>query len=328
MLKKIFLLIVAALCAIALSETIVTQVLRFPPYGVAQKVRYRIGGETWSNIREPGARVYNVENKTHTHANNYGLPGNDIINLDNPVVLLGSSLVEALQHKPEELASSVFENEIRKADPTIDVLNLGYSGHDPYDSYFRLKYFEKKLGFRSEKILLVVGSDPVGWFARHPKPLSFQLPEYFGAVNDNPLVNAQIKLRNCSSLVELFVRGLIKGKAEKNLVTEEHQNSVKQSGITPADTVLKLSDEMQQCLRAFRKDYMSFTVISISGDDKFNAALSEFCDANRIEDIFIPVIKPEYLIGGAGHLSKSGNHTLGVQLANKYQKILAFERFN
>lgn len=323
--KKAVLIILALVTAALITEAVISSLIRYPAFGVLYKVRYRVGGETWSNIRKPHTKYYNVENRTLTNYNNYGLPGKDIDDLHNPIVLLGNSLVEALQYKPEYIASTVFENALRKNDPTTDVVNLGCSGHDPYDSYFRLKYFEKKLGMNTEEVLLIVSGDAVNWFKRHPQPFRFELGPEFGKVNNNPLVKLQIKLRNSSSLIEVIVKGILKDITGDNR-GDELEQAVKQidgSEQGMPDSRYDLSQEMQDCLIAYSKDYDGFIVVSISAEGAFNSTLENFCRENQIECIFVPILKPENLINGAGHINHKGNQELGSQMAHEYLKLRA-----
>ena len=298
---------------------LVSHVLQYPDYGVLQKVRYRKGGATWTNIRQPNAEVFNVEGNTTTSLNNYGLPGSDIVNFDNPVVLLGSSYVEALQYQPEEIASSIVEDEIIVFEPSIDVVNLGCSGHDPYDSYFRLKYYVKAQKFNPKQVILIIDSDYEKWFARHPKPLNFELPRNFGERNQDALVNLQIKLRNASSLVNLYVNGLIKTDDEPPENTEHSDDGTSKA----APNGMKqpyFGPELKDCLLAFDREYENFKVVSILDSKAFDLALRGFCENNRIEYEYFPLTTPAYLIGGAGHLNKQGNEALGKALAEYIKK--------
>lgn len=283
------------------------------------KVRYRKGGATWTNIRQPHAKVFNVEGGETTHLNNYGLPGSDLLNLDNPVVLLVSSYVEALQYQPWEIASSVLEDEITVMEPSYDVVNLGCSGHDPYDSYFRLKYFEKTLHLDTERVILIVNSDNRSWFDRHPKPLSFGLPRNFGEQNRDSMVNLQIELRNMSSLVNLFVNGLLKTDEDPledndnsdDFTTKAAPNEMKQP---------YLGSELRECLLAFNSEYDDFQVVSIFASEVFDLALKRFCANNGIEYEYLPLTTPDFLINGSGHLNKQGNRALGKALAEYIKK--------
>lgn len=322
--KKVILLFLAFLASFALTELVIGNLFAYPAFGVSQKARYRKGGAVWSNIRQAHARVFNVENRTFTKYNNYGLPGNEIVNLDNPVVFLGDSQIEALQHSPEKIASSVFENKLREADPSYDVINLGSSGHDPYDLYFRLKFFERRLGFKTENVILLISRDAVNWFARHPKPFNFEQDGDFGQINDHPVMNLQIKLRNASSLLELLIQGLIKGKAGEN--DEEARFTDNWNKEATDFTAVGISKELRACLSAFEREYADFLLVSMSADLGFNLNLEKLCVEQGIELISVPVLKPEYLIGGAGHLNEKGNRFLGVELAKKYITIQANPR--
>jgi len=203
--RSIFLLFSALIISLLINEVIVAKLLRYPSYGVIFKVRYRKGADRWTNVPKPYAKIYNVEGDVLTHYNNLGLPGVNVKNRANSIVVLGTSIVEALQFKPDQIATSLFQMKLTESGSNKSVLNLSCSGHDPYDSWFRLQYYEKMLGFKSQEILLVLNSANTLWFTRHPKPFDFSLASDFGYTNNSFFPRALIKLRNTSSLAELYI---------------------------------------------------------------------------------------------------------------------------
>jgi len=309
--KRILLIIASIVLAFGTTELIVAHCIGYPPYGVEYKVAYRVGGSTWTNIRKPNAKLYNVEGKTITWVNNLGLPGSEIDNFETPIVLLGSSYVEAFQYEPNDIASSLFQNRLYELGYRRPVLNLGCSGHDPYDSWFRLKYFENKLGFQASDVILVINSDNQDWFARHPQPFTFDLPEGFGRKNDNFKMALAITARNSSSLVEIFAKTLLKGDG---LDGDDQAVNNKQDTIQKAEHDYQLSREMKDCLKAFSNDYPRFMVVSTAGDVQFNSALEEYCRSLDIKISIAPLNNPHFMIRGAGHLNRDGNNALADAL--------------
>lgn len=95
--RRVFQLFFALTLSLLISELFVAKVVGYPVYGVRYKVRYRKGAETWTNIRKPHSQVYNVEGRIKTSFNNLGIPGVDVKRIVNPIVVLGSSYIEALQ---------------------------------------------------------------------------------------------------------------------------------------------------------------------------------------------------------------------------------------
>ncbi len=210
--KRASLLILAFILSALISEAVIAKLVRYPAYGVEYKVAYRSGGATWTNVRKPHSKLFNVEGKNLIQVNNYGFPGSDIDRIEDPTVILGSSYVEAFQYKPEEIASSLFSDKLKAIGVTESVLNLGCSGHDPYDSWFRLKYYESKHSFQPKDIILVINSDNESWFARHPQPFDFSLPASFGKKHDGRFMNMVISARNLSSTVEVFAKNILESE--------------------------------------------------------------------------------------------------------------------
>lgn len=309
MFKKTLLLILSFIIAFVITDFIIGDIVNYPAYGVKFKVKYRKGAETWSNIRIPYTKVLNIEGKTKTHYNNLGIPGSDVTNLNNSIVVLGSSYVEALQFDPDDIATSFFQRRLAEEGEDISVINLGCSGHDPYDSWFRLKYFEKYLGFKTNDVILVLNSDNTEWFSRHPKPLDFSLSPNFGEVNNSKIVRATFFVINHSSFISLLAQGL---KSKNNGQTNENEK------IEIQDTSQGISLEMKECLDKFSAEYQNFVVISILNDNMFNKDLAEYCLQKSIPCLMQPLAKPEFMLNGAGHLNKKGNEELGLLLYKAY----------
>ena len=142
--KKALLLFLALFIGIITSESIVKLVIKYPKYGVENKVHYRNNGEFYTNIWKPYSKYWSVEGGNHIfQRNNLGLQGLDVLNLveKSMIVILGSSYIEANQVPPQKIASQIFSDKIGDK---FNVVNLGKSGHYPIDSWFRLKYFENQ----------------------------------------------------------------------------------------------------------------------------------------------------------------------------------------
>jgi len=307
--KKTLLLILSFTIAFVIVEFIIGDIVNYPAFGFKFQVQYRKGADTWSNIKVPYAKVLNIEGKTKTHYNNLGIPGSDVNNLNNTIVVLGSSYVEALQFDPDDIATSFFQRRLAEEGEDISVINLGCSGHDPYDSWFRLKYFEKYLGFKTNDVILVLNSDNREWFSRHPKPLDFSLSPNFGEVNNSKIVRATFFVINHSSFISLLAQGL---KSKNNGQTNENEK------IEIQDTSQGISLEMKECLDKFSAEYQNFVVISILNDNMFNKDLAEYCLQKSIPCLMQPLAKPEFMLNGAGHLNKKGNEELGLLLYKAY----------
>lgn len=321
--KKFVLLILSGLLAFSIVEIIVSKGFHFPSYGVSYKVRYRRDEGVWTNIRKPKARIFNVEGRTVTQLNNVGLPGQDIVNLDHPIVLLGSSYIEGFQFPPQKIAGTIFENDLRLENPISTVINLGCSGHDPYDSYFRLKYFEKILDFHTSDIILVLNSDNRAWLARHTQPLQFELPKDFGCINTNQREVLQIYIRNLSSFIELITKGIIKHKAEAGPENEEPAFINRELASSNENSPLSFTESLKNCLHVFQSQYEGFITVSLCDDISFNTQIDEFCRKEGIAFFVFPLVMPKYRINGAGHLNEEGNELLGHFLSRSYRAFKA-----
>ena len=297
-----------------ITEFVVARCIGYPSYGVEHKVAYRNGGMgPWTNIRKPFSKLYNVEGKTHTWVNNFGLPGTDIESLDSLVVVLGSSYVEAFRFKPVDIASSVFKTQLDSLGYKKHVMNMGCSGHDPHDSWFRLKYFEDKFNFRTEDVVLVLNSDNTEWFKRHKYPFDFTKKSSFGQINTRAKIKAMILARNASSQVELLAKAWKKTGDDSEDVSPIGDDS-RYEVFHFQNSDYRLSKEMVDCLNVFSSEYTGFKVLSTYSDAGFNNALKSYCDENGIGSYFLPMSGHQFMIGGAGHLNKNGNVALASAL--------------
>lgn len=234
----------------------------------------------------------------------------DIKSLDSLIVVLGSSFVEALQYDSEQIATSVFQRELDKSGSSKQVMNLGCSGHDPYDSWFRLKYYEQKHGFNTQDVILVINSDNQDWFNIHPRPFQFEKPSWFGSVNSSLTNFVKSTLRNTFSTAELTARALKSdGEAETGEETK-NEGSIKSPQVT---------EDLKSCLLAFSQTYDRFKVLSIMSDSAFNSDLASYCETQDIDCTIQPVLFPQNMIDGAGHLNLQGNLLLGKTLYSSYR---------
>lgn len=319
-LTRFMMLCMSALAGLLITEFLIRTVVGYPTYGIKYKVHYRNGAETWTNIRKAHAEQFNVEGRTKTKYNNYGLPGIDISHLDGCVVVLGSSFVEALQIQPENMATTLFQKNLKKKGALNQVINLGCSGHDPYDSWFRLQYYEKALGIDTEDVILVINSDNRSWLTRHKSPLDFDLFHGFGEINQERTTGLMILARNTSALVELVAATLKTGRSKDRNVGISVQTSRK---LIPDAGVM--TPEFVDILNAFDRKYEEFRVISIVNLPSFNHSLTEFCLSKNIPCQVEILLKPELRIGMSGHLNSKGNKALGDALTRLFYNNISSE---
>jgi hypothetical protein len=193
-----------------------------------------------------------------------------------------------------------------------NVVNLGCAGHDPYDSWFRLKYYEDYLGLEVQDVILVLETPYTSWLSRHPTPLVFEKPDFFGCENTSLGSKLQVYLRNSSSFIELMAQLMRLSDKENENEAPMPLDSMSQIAADP------LSQEMIDCLLTYQSSYPRFLVVSISSDSNFNQSLSEFCIGQSICCRIENLRKPEYLLDGIGHLNIKGNQALGRLMTQAY----------
>lgn len=311
--KKTILIILAIILSLVLSEPVIKNVLKYPTYGLQYKVHYRIGAEYWTNVWKPHSKYWNVEGGNVVYSrNNLGFPGKDVnTKLENRIAVLGSSYLEAYQINPDKIACSVFSDLLSQKGMARGVYNLGCSGHDPYDSYMRLAYYETKI--KPQTVILVINSDNYKWFQRHPKPFRFEPDRQFGETMNSLLSQVQTLLRNSSSLAALYINAL-KPQNDNAEIEQKPKNESKHLD----NVALVVSNELMQTLENFKLKYPNFIAISILNDSSFNDTLKVYCASKDIAFFSEPLIKSENMLHGAGHLNENGNRKLGEIMCNSY----------
>ena len=305
--------------ALVINEIILSLIIGFPKYGVEKKVmgiRKSEGGI--QNVYKPYSEFWNVEggNKVFKR-NNLGLPGADVkINDSSKLIyVLGDSYVEASQYSPDSIATSIFKNNLDSiyANNKLCVINLGCSGHDPYDLFFRSKYFESI--YKPDYVLLVLNRDFSDWLVRHKKPFNFTIDDNsFQSVNSN-IMQIIMFCRNNSALFNLFVESN-KKDVDKTIADVSESNTKKvENNFNNKDY-----SDLFEVLGRFNESYNNFLVISIVTDEGFNLELEKFASGKNIKLTCENLIKPDYLIKGKGHLNIEGNRELGNLLTSAYVK--------
>ncbi len=287
----------------------VRYLIHFPSYGVTNRVHYQRSANYWVNTSAPYSCYWNVEGGNLVgKRNNLGLPGIDV-DTSRPytVMVAGSSYIEAFQVPPENMAVSVFDMLLQKQEAGFAVLNVGNSGHDPYDSWFRINYLAS-LGLMPDYVILIIEADYDEWFARHPHPLLFAPDDHFGEKDTSAVFLMQRKLRNRVSFINLIARGM-KGASNDN-------DSESEASTRPKEKTL--SNDMEETLLAYRDQFPHFMLVSILNDDQYNLEVNEFCQANGILFFRSGIARSENKLNGKGHLSELGNRELGEFLYDSF----------
>lgn len=320
--KRLFVYFGAAAVSFVLAELVVRFLVGFPAYGVSAKVvGIRSSDDRIQNLYLPWSRYWTVEGGNTSHArNNLGLPGLDVQNGTEALYYLvcGSSYVEALQVAPESLATSVLQRRLQQDNPTIQVLNLGHSGHDIYDSYFRAAYFART--FPPARMILVVHEFDMSalWFNRHRHPLSFELPSDFGEETGSPAKRALIMARNASALINLLVEGF---RSEGGPASVQAPTPLAAAGTNDSASARRRTDILA-CLTAYAQRYPGrFLVASIITDSTLSSFVQNACEGNGVPFVRVVVPGDQRFLGGGGHLTATGNVTLGRTIYETLRSI-------
>ncbi len=309
--RKILLCTGALVGGLLIAEGVVRWGIGYPSYGVEAKVLgIRNSDNGIQNIYLPHSAYWTVEGGNRVfHRNNIGLPGSDIHAgpAARYVFVLGSSFIEASQVPPDSMATAVLQRLLARKEPAVQVLNLGHSGHDAYDDYFRSLYFSRR--YRPEAVILVLQDLELSWLSHHPHPLTFVRPAEFGTELHSMTSRLMIALRNASALGNLLAewrRGVKgdRGQTEAAPASSRTQQEETGNGRSPED--------LGKCLEAFHAAYGdAFHVVSMMSDTAANGYLHRLCD-NVHMPFIVGVIPPEdHLLGGSGHLAVRGNIHLG-----------------
>jgi len=301
-LKKAGIIFLAAISATLLTELAVRYILGFPTYGVDKKLLGIKSSTSTSNIFYPHSKYYNVEDGYKVYKrNNLGLYGKDVSwnKNDTLIYVLGSSYLEAAPTPPDSMAVSHFQKLIDLSGKPYKIINLGRSGHDPYDLYFRLAWFEKQYG--KGKVILVLDNTYEEWLTRNPHPLSFSISPQFGFSLRNHSIQLAMFVLNHSATVYLMKQ------AKKSTDVEENAFLLEPN---PIDSLKRMPTDLMTCLDAFHEKYGdAFTVFSMISEKTYNDQLEQFCRSKEIYFNSQPINRAENKIKGIGHLTITANHS-------------------
>jgi hypothetical protein len=307
----------AALMAILGTELVVRFGVRYPPRPERRNFRMKDGLGLFSVLQwdAPHSGFWNVEagNKVY-HYNNLGLPGGDVRTDASAqyVFLLGSSWVEAMQMPPGKTAGAILQARLAARGDRQQVLNLGSSGIDPYVAWFRCHFFA--LHYPPVRVVLVLESLHTRWLLRHPHPLDFTLPAYFGTEQARTGVRRIVaRLRGLSSFVNLLTNGAPRDLGREAAASLE--GAPAPGSAADADT-LRMSTDLKQCLREFQRDYGDrFLLVSLLDHVDQRRELADFCGAEGLALVPAPtLLRSENRFKGTGHLNERGNQELGAFL--------------
>jgi len=204
--KKTLIIISAVITAFLITEVLTKEILDFPEYGITEHV---IGITTLKNrgeIYKPFSKYMNNENGYKVfRRNNAGFPGSNIVITDTSkyILVLGNSFVEGYQVQPDSISTSVFQSRLNNTEPQCQVVNLGASGHDIYDLWLRVNFFERL--FTPATLILIITENSL---INRGANLDFVLPSQFGIVNNSFKSKVLTFSRNSSSFINLISTAL------------------------------------------------------------------------------------------------------------------------
>ncbi|MBI5403536.1 MAG: hypothetical protein HY959_09045 [Ignavibacteriae bacterium] len=310
MVKKLFTITVALITALFFSEILIGSMLGFPKYGVEVKMKGLRCSPGHQNIYKPYSKYWNSKGKFEIYKrNNLGLPGIDCDTGVNSkyVCILGSSFIENNYIKPEALSTSVMQNLLKDTDKNYNVLNLGYNGYDPYDSYRRIYYYEKK--FKPETVILVINAYNSDSYRLTENP--FELNSDLFTIDNTFRTKINLLIRNNLSCARLML----------TLVQGANAEQVVEPSVEPPDANKVDLTDLEICLMQFDKKYKEkFICVSIMNNDTINMRIDSFCKLNNIKFEYSNLMIPENQIIGDWHLNENGNSKLGYFLNQIYTK--------
>ncbi len=305
--------------ALIIIEFTVRITIGHPTYNIERKLYgLRKSNNGITDIYSPHTRFWTSEGGySISYTNNLGLPGSDVIVSDTTkyIYVLGSSYVQANQVAPSKVSTSVLQSRLG-TNSRYQVLNLGEGGLDQYDSYFKLKYYERI--YKPEVIFLVIERVDERWLSRHDT-LNFVLSEYFGSeIIPNMAERIERYLRRNSSFLNLLSNGY-KIASKTNIRSSKIVNTVNNPNQTRSEDISK---KLLLCLEKFGEDYGSgFIVVSMIDNSGINIFLDNFCRSRNISFRYSPINRAENKLNIRGHLNEKGNEELGDFLYETFKEI-------
>ncbi len=321
--KRIFTLLTSLAIAFSLNELIFRFVVHYPTYGIKMRLLgIRSSQKRQQNIYYPNSQYWTVEGGNHVYSrNNLGLPG---VNIDPSrnnkfIFVLGTSYIEAFQVAPDKIATSVLFNALQKENREYQIVNLGFSGADPYDSYLLSLYYETL--FEPCKVLLVLNSDNKEWLNRHKDPLLFARGPDFAHEDRRILYTFNRRLRNSFSSFNLLQE--LRPSATEGIAPPGGDETEGSTGRQGSSSLPALPQRLGDCLKAFQtRHHGRFICVSIVPDRVFNHELDSFCRKESINLAFSEeIIRPENRFQGSGHLNAQGNLLLGLFLNDAFKRF-------
>jgi len=315
--NKIIILIFVLISSFILTEVLCRYVVHYPDYGVEYFVYGISSSLKWQPVYRPYSRYFNNENSIYNvyERNNLGLPGINVDISKKKIFVLGSSFIEAAQLKPEEIATSIFQNLLAKSYSDYTVINLGRKSHDLYDSWFRYQYY---CSLYSPDIVILV-LDQRNSFNRHPHPLNFNLSQNFGGKDKRIKTKIGTAVLSNSSFFSLCYKGF-----RDKILADNNNDNIPITDLSPNKSQEpEYNDELQDlktCITKFKENAKNrLIIISVFNSPLLNKGIKAYCDSLSIYcKISNEIQKTENQIKGYGHFNASGNKKLGYLMYDAF----------
>ena len=309
MYKKILIILIALICAFCFSEILIGNILGFPKYGVEYKLTGLRSTSGHHNIYMPHSQYWGAREGFGIYSrNNIGLPGIGVDTGSNSkyICVLGSSFLECDYLKPEAISTSVLQVLLKGIDKNYSVINLGYNGIDPYDSYRFMYYYEEK--YKPELVILVINDYKASSYKLIENPFEIKSDSFHRDSSFKSRLNIFVK--NNSSVVRLILTLFTGSNSEQEIEPIKEVNS----------SSVDLTD-LEICLMEFNKKYKEkFVCVSIANNDTINKRIDEFCSLNKIGFEHSKIMVRENQVSGDWHLNEKGNSDLGNFMFEVFRK--------
>lgn len=314
--KKFIIILIALAAAFAVSEIIVSGIIKYPKRTSSVKYVFLpdFAGFEILKLKEPHSKFWSVEGGNRVFEyNNLSVTGNDMYPDEKSklIYVLGDSYVEASSVPAGQTGVSVFQNELNKIDTNLKVFNGSYPNSDPYTLWFRTMFFEK--WYKPEyAILLVTHLDLLDMnMQRHPDTLNFSVPENFGSVIPESKGERYFDvLRKRSSVFNLISTSIssASAKSNKNKIEDVYKNGLDRS-----------IPKLKACLMKFKEKFgEKFTVVCLEVNGDKNKILSDVCAELKINYANKKLLTPENQWGKGTHLNAKGNKEFGEFLYDTF----------
>lgn len=308
-LKTCCLLHICVLFSFSMVEILIRATINHPTYNIEKKLSgLRKSNNGITEIYMPYSRFWTSEGGYNISVtNNLGLSGSDVILSDTSkyIYILGSSYVQANQVERYKISTSVLQSKLGY-NSRYQIINLGEGGLDQYDSYFKMKYYEKL--YKPELIFMILERVDDRWLSRHDT-LNFDIDgNAVFEIEPGIIEKVEHYLRTYSAFINLLSNGY-KITSKIGFNGSNRINTINDPNETKAENISK---KLLTCINKFSEVYKSkFMLVSIINNDEINNSLDKYCKEKNIHFSCSKINRNENKLNQNGHLNENGNRELG-----------------